>query len=148
MLEPKRTLTLRHLYDLLSAIEDLDTAPSMVRSQCEEVLATTLLSAHDSSSSHQLPNPHHLLQKSTSNLTTASSQYSLIGSTEFGSADGQSTDGSTVLVRGGHVDETERGWDWRRGFKRDTTGADVVRVLRLGVARETARAFATGEVTA
>lgn len=146
--ESKRTLTLRHLYDLLSAVEDLDTAPSMIRTQCEEVLSTTLLSAHDPNSSQQLPNPHYLLQKSTSNLTTASSQYSLIGSTEFGSADGQSTDGSAILVKGGHIDEAKRGWDWRRGFGKGATGEDIIRVLRLGVAREIGRAFAEGEITA
>jgi hypothetical protein len=86
--QPKRTFTLRHLYDLLAAIEDLETAPSMIRSQCEEVLSTTLSAAHSS---------QHGLQKSTSNLTTASSQFSLI---EFSSADGQSAENSAVLVKG------------------------------------------------
>ncbi|RYN16936.1 Nucleoporin [Alternaria arborescens] len=146
--QSKRTLTLRHLYDLLAAIEDLDTAPSMIRTQCEEVLTTTLFSAHDVNSSQQLPNPHQLLSKSTSNLTTASSQYSLIGSTDFGSADGQSTEGSTVFVKGGHVDDTKRGWDWRKGFPKGAKSEDIIAVLRLGVAREIGRAFAEGEVTA
>lgn len=136
--QPKRTLTLRHLYSLLAAIEDLTTAPSMIQSQCEEVLSTTLLAAHDS----------HSLHKSTSNLTTASSQYSLIGSADFGSADGQSTESSAVLVRGGHVDERKRAWDWRRGFHKGASADDLVRILRLGIAREIARAFAEGEVVA
>ncbi|KAF2030508.1 hypothetical protein EK21DRAFT_65304 [Setomelanomma holmii] len=140
--QPKRTLTLKHLYGLLAAIEDLDTAPSMIRSQCEEVLQTTLAAAHDSSSS-----PRHLT-KSTSNLTTASSQYSLLGSTDFGSQDGQSTEGSAVLVRGGHVDDSKRGWDWRRGFPRGASGGDIIKVLRLGIAREIGRAFVEGEVNA
>ena len=139
--QPKRTLTLRHLYDLLAAIEDLDTAPSMIRTQCEEVLATTLLSAHD-------PNASQQLSKSTSNLTTASSQYSLIGSIDFGSADGQSAEGSTVFVKGGHVDDSKRGWDWRKGFQKGAKSEDIIAVLRLGVAREIGRAFAEGEVTA
>ena len=139
--QPKRTLTLRHLYDLLAAIEDLDTAPSMIRTQCEEVLATTLLSAHD-------PNASQQLSKSTSNLTTASSQYSLIGSIDFGSADGQSAEGSTVFVKGGHVDDSKRGWDWRKGFPKGAKSEDIIAVLRLGVAREIGRAFAEGEVTA
>jgi hypothetical protein len=134
--QPKRTFTLRHLYDLLAAIEDLETAPSMIRSQCEEVLSTTLSAAHSS---------QHGLQKSTSNLTTASSQFSLI---EFSSADGQSAENSAVLVKGGGVDESKRGWDWRRGFGKGASGDDVVRVLRLGVAREIGRAFAEGEVNA
>jgi hypothetical protein len=138
--QPKRTLTLGHLYDLLAAIEDLDTSPGMIRSQCEEVLAKTLLSAHDANASQQLG-------RSTGNLTTASSQYSLIGSMEFGSADGQSnTEGSTVFVKGGQVDDSKRGWDWRKGFPRGAKSEDVIRVLRLGVAREIGRAFAEGEV--
>lgn len=146
--QPKRTLTLRHLYDLLAAVEDLDTAPSMIRAQCEEVLNTTLLSAHDANSSPQIPNPHNFLTKSTSNVTTASSQYSLIGSTDFGSADSQSAEGSTVLVKGGHVDDSKRGWDWRKGFPQGAKSDDIIAVLRVGVAREIGRAFAEGEITA
>lgn len=144
----KRTLTLSHLYSLLAAIEDLDTSPSMIRTQCEEVLSTTLLSAHDHNSSQNLPNSRSLLQKSTSNLTTASSQFSLIGSVDFGSADAQSTESSAVLVKGGHVDDVKRGWDWRKGFSKVAKGADLIRVLRLGIAREIGRAFAEGEVNA
>lgn len=136
--QAKRTLTLRHLYDLLAVVEDLETAPSMIRIQCEEVLSRTFSAAHGSAN----------LQKSTSNLTTASSQFSLIGSTDFGSANAQSAESSTVLEQGGHVDEGKRGWDWRRGFPRGATGEDVIRVMRLGVAKEISRAFAEGEVTA
>lgn len=139
--QPKRTLTLRHLYDLLAAVEDVETAPSMIRTQCEEVLTTTLSAAHDSSSPQSL-------QKSISNLTTASSQFSLIGSADFGSADGHSTESSTILVKGGHVDESKRGWDWRRGFPKGASGEHIIRVLRLGIAKEIGRAFAEGEVTA
>ncbi|PSN66633.1 hypothetical protein BS50DRAFT_573468 [Corynespora cassiicola Philippines] len=134
--QPKRTLTLRHLYNLLAAIEDLTTAPSMIRAQCEEVLTTTLSAAHGNTRN---------LSKSISNLTTASSQYSLIGSSDFGSADGQSIESSTVLVKDGSVDESRRGWDWRTGFKGRATGEDVLTVLRLNVTREIARAFAEGE---
>ena len=136
LVEPKRTLTLRHLYNLLAAIEDLTTAPSMIRAQCEEVLTTTLSAAHGNTRN---------LSKSISNLTTASSQYSLIGSSDFGSADGQSIESSTVLVKDGSVDESRRSWDWRTGFKGRATGEDVLTVLRLNVTREIARAFAEGE---
>jgi hypothetical protein len=139
--QPKRTLTIQHLYSLLAAVEDLDTSPSMIRTQCEEVLTTALAAAHDG----RVPSPRSLLQKSTSNLTTASSQYSLIGSTEFGSADGQSTESSAILVKGGNVDDAKRAWDWRKGFSKDATGSDLIRILRLGIAKETARAYAQGE---
>jgi hypothetical protein len=131
--QPKRTFKLRHLYDLLAAIEDLDTAPSMIRSQCEEVLSTTLSAAHESS--------HGSLQKSNSNITTASSQFSLIDFT-----DGQSTENSAVLVRGGGIDASQRGWDWRRGFNKGASGEDIIRILRLGIAKEIGRAFAEGEM--
>ncbi|KAF2868699.1 hypothetical protein BDV95DRAFT_119920 [Massariosphaeria phaeospora] len=140
--QPKRTLTLQHLYALLAAVEDLETAPSMIKTQCEECLATAIAAAHDGAT----PSPHHLLQKSTSNLTTASSQYSLIGSVDFSSVEGQSTESSAVLIRGGHVDASKRGWDWRRGLGKDASGADVVRMLRLGLAKEIARVYVEGEV--
>lgn len=137
--QPKRTLTLRHLYSLLAAIEDLETAPGMIQAQCEEVLSTALSAAHEGAAK---------LQKSTSALTTASSQYSLIGSAEFGSAGASSVESSEVLSRGGRVDDKRRGWDWRKGFPGGASGGDVLRVLRLGVAREIGRAFAEGEVNA
>ncbi|KAF2127946.1 hypothetical protein P153DRAFT_342945 [Dothidotthia symphoricarpi CBS 119687] len=139
--QPKRTLTLRHLYDLLAAVEDLDTSSSLIRAQCEEVLATALAAAYDPSS----PDTHNALHKSLSNSTAASSsdQYSMLGSMDFGL--GQS---SAVLVGGGRVDEGRRAWDWRKGFVRGAKGADVVRVLRLGIAREIGRAFVEGEVCA
>ncbi|KAJ4292560.1 hypothetical protein N0V90_009223 [Kalmusia sp. IMI 367209] len=117
--QPKRTLTLRHLYDLLAAVEDLSTAPSMIRTQCEEALRTTLAAAHE----HASPN-----------------------SVDLGSVEGVSTESSTVLVKGGGVDDVKRGWDWRKGFPRGAKGEDVIRVLRLGIAKELGRAFAEGEV--
>ncbi|KAF2751423.1 hypothetical protein M011DRAFT_416287 [Sporormia fimetaria CBS 119925] len=140
--QPKRTLTLQHLYALLAAVEDLDTAPSMIRAQCEEVLSKTLATAHDSNA----PSARSHLQKSTSNFTTASSQYSLIGSADFGSVEGQSIENSTVYIQGGQVDDSKRAWDWRKGFNKNATGSDVIRLLRLGIARETARAFVEGQI--
>ncbi|KAF1924826.1 uncharacterized protein M421DRAFT_71604 [Didymella exigua CBS 183.55] len=139
--QAKRALTLRHLYHLLAAVEDWATSGALVQAQCEEVLRTTLAAAHGDAP----PNPHSALQKSMSGL--AGSSFSLIGSQDF-SQDGQSADSSAVLVKGGKVEGARRGWDWRAGFPKGATGADLVKVLRLGVAREIARAFAEGEVTA
>lgn len=139
--QAKRTLSLRHLYDLLAAVEDWDTSGALVHAQCEEVLRTTLAAAHGD----KPPHPQSLLQKSTSGLT--GSAYSLIGSHDF-SADGHSADASAVLLSGGSLADAKRAWDWRAGFPRAATGAHLVRLLRLGVAREIARAFAEGEVAA
>lgn len=48
--------------------------------------------------------------------------------------------GSTVLVS--HPDDGEReqgcferGWDWRAGLSEDASGQDVLRILRLGLAK-------------
>ncbi|KAH9880584.1 hypothetical protein IAQ61_000877 [Plenodomus lingam] len=142
--QPKRTLTLPHMYTLLAAIEDLDTAPSMIRAQCEEVLSTTLAAAYSSSSdSDSSPHNyrHNEQQHPASNL---SSTYSLIGSTDFSAPN--STHASAVLVHGGGIRDAKRGWDWRRGVKRGVGGSRVLALLRLGLAREIARAFAEGDV--
>ena len=44
-------------------------------------------------------------------------------------------------------DKTEavkRGWDWRKGVRSDAKGEDVLRVLRLGLARDMAKAWIIG----
>ncbi|KAI8933509.1 hypothetical protein NX059_009246 [Plenodomus lindquistii] len=140
--QPKRTLTLRHLYSLLSALEDLDTAPSMIRTQCEEVLRTTLHASRNSNSNPSTTSSRYDLHKSTSGL---SSTYDLINSTDF-STTSTSAEASSILVQGAGIQDVRRGWDWRKGFGKTAGGGDVLRVLRLGVAREIGRAFAEGEV--
>ncbi|KAJ4402117.1 hypothetical protein N0V91_007478 [Didymella pomorum] len=135
---PMRVLSLRHLYDLLAAVEDWESSGALVRAQCEEVLTTTLAAARG-----ERPEPK--LKKSVSALSA--STFDLIGSQDF-SQDGMSVDSSAVLVKGGKVEDGAKAWDWRRGFPRGATGRELVRVLRLGVAREIARAFAEGEVAA
>lgn len=52
------------------------------------------------------------------------------------------------MLVGGKVDDKSRGWDWRKGFGRGAKMEELIRVLRLGVAREVARCFAEGEVGA
>lgn len=56
---------------------------------------------------------------------------------------GQGSMGSSgVLVPGG--DEGKRGWDWRMGFGTEVRGDDVLAILRLGLAKEVARAWVEG----
>lgn len=45
--------------------------------------------------------------------------------------------GSGILVpRPGQKSETvQRGWDWRAGLPEDAKGSDILRILRLGLAR-------------
>lgn len=153
---PHRTLRLPQLYALLAAIEDFATAGRLVKTQCEEVLQTALSAARGDTS---LPDPKTALKHSNSNSNSTSglggSVYSLIGSQDFSvsTGGGNSAEGSAVFVpsatgkKGEKTGDTERGWDWRRGFPRGASGEEVIRVLRLGVAREVARAFAEGEVS-
>ncbi|KAF2801719.1 uncharacterized protein BDZ99DRAFT_552765 [Mytilinidion resinicola] len=138
--QPKRALTLPHLYALLAAIEDLQTAPSLIYKQAEECFATTLATARGADPPGS---PRSRLTKSTSNLTTASSQFSLVGSSMLGegsSGGDRSTENSGVLVKGGKS-EAKRAWDWRGGFDKAAKGEDVIRLLRLGIAEEIGRAW-------
>ncbi|KAF2200267.1 hypothetical protein GQ43DRAFT_432649 [Delitschia confertaspora ATCC 74209] len=140
--QKRRTLKTSDLYSLLAAVTDLETAPSLIYAQCEECFSSTLAAAHGG-----VQSPHATMNKSTSNLTTASSQFSLIGSTDLGggSVEGRSTDSSTVLVQGGKVNDAKRAWDWRKGFGKDAKGEDVILVLRLGISQEMGRAWTEGE---
>ncbi|KAK3059753.1 hypothetical protein LTS18_010129, partial [Coniosporium uncinatum] len=79
-----------------------------------------------------------LLKKSTSNLTASS--YSLIGSEMLNSGMSgrtRSTEASGVLVPG----NVRRGWDWRKRFKKNAQGEDVLGMLRMGLAAEIGRAW-------
>jgi hypothetical protein len=138
--EPTRILTISQITTLLKAAEDLESVNQRIFSRCTSTLQTTLAAARGSS----LPSPNNLLRKSTSNMTTASSQFSLVGSSMLDSREteqGMSSDGSAVLVKG----LLKRGWDWRTGLKRDNKPADVLRILRLGIGKELARSWAALE---
>ncbi|KAJ4987576.1 nuclear pore complex subunit Nup85 [Stagonosporopsis vannaccii] len=145
---PQRTLSLAQCYALVAAVEDFETAGALVKGQCDEVLRTTLRAATGEAPIPD-PGPRATLQKSGSAL--GGSLYSLIGSQDFSAASsvgGGSAEGSAVLVKGGKTEDGQRGWDWRKGFPRGAESDELVRVLRLGIAREVARCFAEGEVTA
>ncbi|KAF7594389.1 hypothetical protein BBP40_009370 [Aspergillus hancockii] len=134
---------------ILSAIEDLESVTPRVYAQCEECFSSTLIEYQsskrapgDSMSKDYFvgpPSPRALLKKSVSSLT-ASSTFSFIGSDMVESARNRSGFGSAgssgVLVpRGGGSAYHERGWDWRAGLQEDTKGQEVLRMLRLGLAK-------------
>ncbi|KAF2091242.1 hypothetical protein K490DRAFT_33755 [Saccharata proteae CBS 121410] len=126
---------------LLRAVEDVQTAPSLVYAQCEEHLSAALRAAHGGGGGGEMQQQPRSLRKSVRDL--GASAFSLVGS---------STEGSGVLVGGseggsgvlGKVD-VERGWDWRKGLGRGQGGKDVCRVLRLGLARQVAFEWMGGE---
>jgi hypothetical protein len=128
-------ITVPQIDTLLKAVEDLQTVGPRAYSGCSEFLQTVISSTPGLKGS----TPMDMLRKSTSNITNASgtSSFSLVGSSMFASQLKQSMSSSGVLVKG----NTKRGWDWRRGITASTTGEDILRILRLGLAKDLARAW-------
>ncbi|RHZ67279.1 hypothetical protein CDV55_105349 [Aspergillus turcosus] len=148
-------LSISQQFTILSAIEDLETVTPRVYAQCEECFRSTLIEYHSSerassggrssAESYVLPpSPRALLKKSVSSLT-ASSTFSFIGSDMIESARNRtmsgsgSVTGSGVLVPrpgdGAQTGSHERGWDWRAALPEDIKGEEVLKMLRLGLAR-------------
>lgn len=117
---------------LLKAVEDLQTVGSRVYSACSEFLQTVIASAQGLKGS----TPADLLRKSSSNLSGTSS-FSLVGSSMLASQLKQSMGSSGVLVKG----NIKRGWDWRQGISAGTSTEDLLRILRLGLAKDLAKAW-------
>ncbi|TLD38448.1 hypothetical protein E2P81_ATG00991 [Venturia nashicola] len=116
-------LSIPQIFTLLKAVEDLQTIGPRIYAQCEAMYQSALDHVHGS----DVPSPRALLRKETSGMT-ASSHFSMVGSSMLNSIEsGHLSEGSGVLIGR----ETQRGWDWRRGLKRNTKGSDVLRVLRL-----------------
>ncbi|OJJ48114.1 hypothetical protein ASPZODRAFT_62552 [Penicilliopsis zonata CBS 506.65] len=152
--QPTPVLSMSQQFTILSAIEDLETVTPRVYAQCEECFRSTLIEYHHSSSAANgstgtspslvlPPSPRALLKKSVTSLT-ASSTFSFIGSDMVGSARTRSgsgsgsTSSSAVLVphpRERKSPSSDRGWDWRAGLSEEARGEDVLRILRLGLAR-------------
>jgi hypothetical protein len=47
--------------------------------------------------------------------------------------------------KGGEGERVERGWDWRGGWRRDARGEEILRGLRMGLARGIGRGWVGGE---
>ncbi|MCJ1476428.1 hypothetical protein MMC13_005094 [Lambiella insularis] len=143
--QPTRILALPQLLSLLTAIEDLQTVHPRIYAQCQDCLTSTLAAAQGS---QRAPSPREMMKKSISDLTS-SSAFSLVGSSMMEeTGDGfESRSGSGLLNGKGKSKESgdKRGWDWRTGMKKGARGEDVLRILRLGLAREVARAWVDGE---
>ena len=123
---------------LLKAVEDLETVDPSVFSRCDKIFRAAAAEPNRPASS-----PHELLKKSVSSLTT-SSGFSMVGSSMWKSQildpqDGArgSAESSGVLVK----KPVRRGWDWRRGLRKDDTAEGLLRVLRLALAQEMARSW-------
>ncbi|KAH7356888.1 hypothetical protein BKA65DRAFT_392425, partial [Rhexocercosporidium sp. MPI-PUGE-AT-0058] len=125
-------ITVSQIDILLKAIEDLQAVGPRVYSACTEFLGTVVKSAQGLQGS----SPMDMLRKSTSNISGTSS-FSMVGSSMYASQLKQSMSSSGVLVKG----NTKRGWDWRQGISSNTSGDEVLRILRLGLAKDLAKAY-------
>ncbi|KAI9682158.1 MAG: hypothetical protein M1817_000212 [Caeruleum heppii] len=136
--EDERVLSLDQIYTLLKVIEDLQSVPTPVYSQCEEFVQSALAASNDPRSSGAT------LKKTLSSMTASSG--SVLGRSmleSFTMTDSMESGGSGVLVKrkDGTDDNKKRGWDWRGGLVKGAKGEDVLRILRLGLAKELATAW-------
>ncbi|KAI4101616.1 MAG: hypothetical protein LQ345_007408 [Seirophora villosa] len=155
--QPERELSLPQCLDLLKAIEDLQTVTSRVYGQCEECFRCTLTNGQPQRQQQQQqqkrPDAREMLKKSISNVTSSSSAFSLVESSMMmGSETRESTGSEGVMVdmvedAGGSagVEDARRSWDWRKGLSADASGAELLRMMRLGLANDIARAWVDGE---
>ncbi|KAJ3463022.1 hypothetical protein FSOLCH5_012706 [Fusarium solani] len=116
-------ITLSQIDILMKAIEDIQTVGERVYSACDDFFGLVLASAQGLKGS----SPQDLMAKSTSSLSGSSYIMS----------------GSSMLVNHLHKSvsaggKVHRGWDWRKPWLATTKGEDVLRKLRLGLAKDLA----------
>jgi hypothetical protein len=131
--QPSPTLSPDQLNVLMKAIEDLQTVNPRVFAACEEFLKTVVYSTQGLKGSK----PSDLLKSTNSLSGSGESQFSLVNSSMFASQMKKSLSGSAALAKA----DVKRGWDWRKGLSAGTTGDDILRILRLGLARDLARVW-------
>jgi len=130
---PKPILTLTQTSALLSAIESLASLPtaSSIHTACADVLQAALAHRHD-------PDGEASASGILSKSTTSHFSFSVVGRSADSGGFGVLSQES--LSKDGEA-EGKRAWDWRSGMKRDAGVDDVVKVLRLGLAKEVARGW-------
>ncbi|KAH8893471.1 hypothetical protein GQ53DRAFT_840515 [Thozetella sp. PMI_491] len=120
-------ITLDHIDTLLKAVEDLEAVGERVYKACNDFFEVVLASAPGSLKGST---PADLLKKSTG----GSSSLVLTGSSMLASQLQRSISGGGGPGR----TTTRRGWDWRSELAAGSTAEDVLRRLRLGLARDLA----------
>lgn len=136
VIEPgaKTAITLDHIDTLLKAAEDLAAIKSTsVYTTCDEFFKLTLASMPGLKGS----NPMDLMRKSTvGGDGSTSSSYVLGGSSLIASQLSRSMSSSSLANKAAI---SNKGWDWRSGFNANSRADDLLKRLRLGVARDLAR---------
>jgi hypothetical protein len=124
-------ITLDQIDTILKAIEDLQAVGSRVYTACDEFLQLVLASAPGGLKGST---PADLLKSTSGGGGGGSGCLVLAGSSLVASQLQRSLSGSGGL---GKVN-AKRGWDWRTEVAAKTTGADIMRRLRLGLAKDLA----------
>lgn len=127
-----------HLMTLLRALEDLHMVVPRVYEQAEAMFKAGMSDYHKSRGESNEPQDDMIApggQKINKSLLHASS-YAMVNSRGSVDSDGRSAAGA---------DGVQRGWDWRKGMAlaggKNCTGADVLRILRVQIAKELARVW-------
>lgn len=118
-------ITLDQIDVMLKAIEDLQAVGSRVYGTCEEFLQVVLAAVPGGLKGST---PADLMTKSTGGL---SGSYVLGGSSVMASQLQRS-------LSAGGLKGVKRGWDWRKSMTTKSGGEDVMRRLRLGLAKDLA----------
>ncbi|KAF7874248.1 hypothetical protein EAF04_002920 [Stromatinia cepivora] len=128
--QPNSLLSTSQIDILLRTIEDIQGIGPRIYSVCNAFLETVIKNASGLKGS----NPMDLLSKSSSGT---SGSFAMVGSSMMASQFHKSVSASGLLNKG----DIKRGWDWRNGITAGMTAEDILRVLRLGLAKDLARAW-------
>ncbi|RKF72620.1 Nucleoporin NUP85 [Golovinomyces cichoracearum] len=125
-------LTVPQIQTLLYIIEDFHSVPSFVYTKCTKFLQTVITSRGARKESA----PSKSQQQSIINLDRMSNNFPVI------SPPLASNQRQLVKFSGAPSKNlVERGWDWRDFISTETTGNDLLRLLRLGLAKDLGRAW-------
>ncbi|KAA8564921.1 hypothetical protein EYC84_010691 [Monilinia fructicola] len=128
--QPDSLLNASQIDILLRTIEDIQSIGPRIYSVCNAFLETVIKNASGLKGS----TPMDLLSQSSSGT---SGSFSMVGSSMMASQFHKSVTASGLLNK----ENIKRGWDWRKGIKSGTTADDILRILRLGLAKDLARAW-------
>lgn len=133
MAEPRRILKPAQIFAILRAVEDISSVSESIFSTCEQCLDATMSDARGKPSQSL----KSTLRKSTNALTDASRSHLLESTVQSSGA------GGDALRRTGQKkgQDVERAWDWRKGLSSTTSGHDVLKIVRVALAREIAAAW-------
>lgn len=122
--KPDFILTVPQIETLLFAIEDLKSAPSKVYSACANFLRRVLTTSH--ALDNETSGSAGLLQNSDKSVNN--SGVCIIRNSMLASQPKRPL-------------REKRGWDWRESFSEETTGDDLLKLIRFSLAKDLAKAW-------